>query len=498
MKNIKCTFVLLAAFTLSAFAQTQVGIPFKIKNGFILEVEGNNIKVDIIDKKSKVSELTLTIDENTAIVGKKDKPIAQEELRVGVQISAEGERVNSEGIAQTIEVKTDLKDWKVNLSGVYEKYENDFAIIDGQAVKMGENTTIKGVKDWKKKEFKSFNDMQLGAYVDLKAKRGDDGIVYVEEGTTYPNTETKTDEKVKLALSKGVKLTITNNLAGGKVDIGDESFKLVEDLKVQAYVNKVGSRVIPEYLLDMPEDAPGYVTFKFYVIEDESFNAFAYPDGSVFVHTGLLKSLTNEAQLAAVLSHEIAHVTHEHGSDKYKKEKKVGTGTKVLKGVVGVARAAKGKRKKIVDTEDALDIGANLLSNSFSQKMEKQADKVGLFYMLEAGYDTREAAGVWKKLAEINAKKGFFADVAEDIEEHLDENVQHTHNGTRADVTNLAKTSKESLKTKLAGSIYGSHPAAKRRLKNLNRNLALNYADTDYSNLKTGEKEYKEFLLLLK
>jgi len=340
--------------------------------------------------------------------------------------------------------------------------------------------------------------MELGAFVELKGKRGDDGIVYVEEGTTYPNIETKTDEKVKLALSKGVKLTIANNLAGGKVNIGDESFKLVEKLEIQAYVNKVGSRVIPEYLLDMPEDAPGYVTFKFYVIEDESFNAFAYPDGSVFVHTGLLKTLDNEAQLAAVLSHEIAHVTHEHGSDKHKKEKRVGGAKKVINKGIGVARIIKGEKRKIVGAEDGIDILAGVVSNSFSQKMEKQADKVGLFYMQEAGYDSREAAGVWKKLAEINANKGFFHDFGEDVEEHLDEHVHTTPNGTNANVNNLAKSSKESLKTKLAGSIYGSHPAAKRRLKNLNRNLALNYADTDYSKLKVGEKEYQEFLLLLK
>ena len=131
--------------------------------------------------------------------------------------------------------------------------------------------------------------------------------------------------------------------------------------------------------------------------------------------------------------------------------------------------------------------------------MEKQADKVGLFYMREAGYDIREAAEVWKKLAEINAEKGFFDDFVEDMDEHLDEHVHTNTNGsTRADVTNLAESGKETFKTKLAGSIYGSHPAAKRRLKNLNRNLALNYRDTDYSTLKTGEKEYIEFLSLLK
>lgn len=500
MKNITCTLLIFSVFVVSTFAQSQVGIPFKVKNGFILQIDGNDITVDVLDKKSKDDQLILTIDDNTQIVtGKKDKPVAQDQLRVGVQIGVEGEKVNSKGLAQIIEVKTDLNDWKVKLSGVYEKYENGVATIDGQQVKLAENIAINGTKGWKKKQFSSFDEMMLGAFVDLKGKRGEDGMVYVEEGTTYPNTETKADKNAKLALDKGVKLTIANNLAGGKVKIGEESFKLVEDFEIQAYVNKVGSRVIPEYLLDMPEDAPGHVTFKFYVIENESFNAFAYPDGSVFVHTGLLKALDNEAQLAAVLSHEIAHVTHEHGSDKYKKEQRTGKVTNVAKNIVAINRRSKGKQKKIVGTEDVLDVGANLLSNSFSQKMEKQADKVGLFYMREAGYDIREAAEVWKKLAEINAQKGFFDDFAEDMEEHLDEHVHTNPDGSaRADVTNLAESGKETFKTKLAGSIYGSHPAAKRRLKNLNRNLALNYADTDYSQLKTGEKEYKEFLVLLK
>jgi len=497
MKNTTALMILMT-FAVSMFAQKQVSIPFEVKNGFILQIDGNDITVDVLDKRSKDNQLTITIDGNTKIVtGKKDTPVAQDQLRVGVEIGVKGEKVNSKGVAQIIEVKTDLNDWKVKLSGVYEKYENGVATIDGQQVKLTENAVINGTKDWKKKQFTSFDDMMLGAFVDLKCKRGEDGMVYAEEGTTYPNTETKADEKAKLAFSKGVKLTM--NLNGGKVDIGGESFKLIESLEVQAYVNKVGSRVIPEYLLDMPEDAPGYVTFKFYVIEDESFNAFAYPDGSVFVHTGLLKALDNEAQLAAVLSHEIAHVTHEHGSDKYKSEKRVNAGKNIVNAAIKIRRNARGKQEGIVGAEDAVDVVAGVGSNAFNNKMEKQADKVGLFYMLEAGYDTREAAGVWKKLAEINSGKGILHGFAEDMEEHLDEHVHTNPDGsTRAGVTNLAESGKETFKTKLAGSIYGSHPAAKKRLKNLNRNLALNYADTDYSKLKTGEKEYKQFLLLLK
>lgn len=172
----------------------------------------------------------------------------------------------------------------------------------------------------------------------------------------------------------------------------------------------------PQYLQDLPESDPAKILFRFYVIDDPSFNAFAYPDGSVFVHTGLLETIENEAQLAAILGHEIAHVTHEHGLNKYRQAKGVETGKNVAKQTGKVMEKLgnlnpfnKKKTVKVqveeldvdeteeVTLEGAIDFGFELYSNMYSRELENQADRVGLFYMHQAGYDPREAPKIWAK-----------------------------------------------------------------------------------------------------
>src|SRR4029078_1823632 len=84
------------------------------------------------------------------------------------------------------------------------------------------------------------------------------------------------------------------------------------DANVQEYVAGIGRKLIPSYQAELKEDDPRKIPFQFHVFLDDNANAFATPNGIVVVNSGLLELLENEAQLAAVLGHEIAHATHEH------------------------------------------------------------------------------------------------------------------------------------------------------------------------------------------
>ena len=95
---------------------------------------------------------------------------------------------------------------------------------------------------------------------------------------------------------------------------------------LQAYVNELGQSLVPK-------EAPADLYFSFRVINDVTPNAFALPDGRVFVHSGLLSFVDNEAQLAMVLGHEIGHVLKKHAALALKNSRSLKSG--LLGGVLG-------------------------------------------------------------------------------------------------------------------------------------------------------------------
>ena len=83
--------------------------------------------------------------------------------------------------------------------------------------------------------------------------------------------------------------------------------RLYHDRLLDEYLSRLGARLVPPRVT-----AAGGPMFTFTVLSDPTLNVFAMPNGRVYVHTGLLSRLENEAQLATILAHEIAHVTYRH------------------------------------------------------------------------------------------------------------------------------------------------------------------------------------------
>ena len=122
-------------------------------------------------------------------------------------------------------------------------------------------------------------------------------------------------------------------------------------------------------------------------------NAFCLPGGKIAVYTGILKVAANDAGLAAVLGHEVAHATLRHSAERLSHQLIMQAGS-------AVALETFGDNKYKGAIAAAMGIGLQFgVALPFSRAHETEADKIGLRYMARAGYDPREAAALWKRMA---------------------------------------------------------------------------------------------------
>jgi len=167
--------------------------------------------------------------------------------------------------------------------------------------------------------------------------------------------------------------------------------QIVPNEEAQNYISKLGDSLIPAHQKQLPADDPLKVSFRFYLVKAKSFNAVAYPNGVVLVHSDVFEILQNEAQLVFVLAHEISHVIEKHSWQAHQYHRKELIGLKAGGALVPYGGFL------------IADLAVAAIKNSYARSLENQADRIGLERMLAAGYDIREAPASWKAVA---AKKG--------------------------------------------------------------------------------------------
>jgi predicted Zn-dependent protease len=148
------------------------------------------------------------------------------------------------------------------------------------------------------------------------------------------------------------------------------------------------------------------VEWEYVVFEDSEPNAFSLPGGKIGVNSGLFKLARNDSELAAVLGHEMAHVTARHSEE--------GQSHNVLAEVTGtvvdVGLAAMDMPSEVGDVFDAgAQVGVLL---PFSRLQEYEADQVGMLYMARAGYDPREAIVFWQRMKAWSDQNGGNSEMA--------------------------------------------------------------------------------------
>ena len=179
------------------------------------------------------------------------------------------------------------------------------------------------------------------------------------------------------------------------VQLGDEAAAevrkqkmVINDPVLTDYVNKVGKR-----LAETPEAKGSGFPFTFEVVADPTINAFALPGGHMFIHTGLLKAVDNEAQLAGVMGHEMSHVILRHGTSEATKAKMIELPAALAEQVAG-KDSMMGKLAQM-----GIGLGANSVLLKFSRSAESQADLTGSHLMAESGYNPVEMAHFFTKLS---------------------------------------------------------------------------------------------------
>jgi len=166
---------------------------------------------------------------------------------------------------------------------------------------------------------------------------------------------------------------------------------LVDDPELQAWVAGMGKT------LAASSERPG-LPWSFKVIDDPVVNAFALPGGFVYVTRGLLGHLRNEAQLAAVLGHEIGHVTARHGVNQMSKAQLAQGGL-----ILGVILAPQGAAQSVAQLGQT---GLGLIFLKYGRDDERQADDLGLRYLSRGGFDPYEMPGVFEVLRKVGELAG--------------------------------------------------------------------------------------------
>ena len=160
----------------------------------------------------------------------------------------------------------------------------------------------------------------------------------------------------------------------------------IDNPQLQAYVNSVGQKIAR--ISHNPT-----LEYHFVAVTDESINAMALPGGYVFITKGMLEKLTTEAQLAAVLGHEIVHITARHSADAMSKQ----IGMSILLSAIG---------ERTSETTSAIaQLGAQIIDLRYSRSAEYEADSYGLDYMLKAGYDPQAMYELMQMLNDQNSQR---------------------------------------------------------------------------------------------
>ncbi len=163
---------------------------------------------------------------------------------------------------------------------------------------------------------------------------------------------------------------------------------LVRDDALQRYVNLVGNWVAQQ-------SGRQEIDWHFGVLDTEDINAFAAPGGYVFLTKGLYRRLNNEAELAGVLGHEIAHVTKKHHLKVLKKSS--------LIGALGQAASSKAQDSDQI-VQNLIGNGAEIMARGLDKNAEFEADRIGIVLAARAGYDPWGLPTVLQDMAGLPAR----------------------------------------------------------------------------------------------
>lgn len=244
-------------------------------------------------------------------------------------------------------------------------------------------------------------------------------------------------EKQELEIGKQAFAEISKNLS-----------LLPESDPLARYVNSVGQRVAAT--ADRKD-----LFYRFYVVDDATINAFALPGGYIFIHRGLINHMNNEAELAAVLGHELGHVTARHAVQQISKAQAYQNAIAITSIFVPIPQGA----------TVFSDLIALSIIQGYGREAEFQSDELSIRYLTRAGYDPRATIGILttlKRLDEISTKEK--KDAGEEVENYHGAFASHPETKDRiqkaieeaaAKQGHAGMTNRNALLTAINGYAYG-------------------------------------------
>ena len=185
---------------------------------------------------------------------------------------------------------------------------------------------------------------------------------------------------------------------------------IYKDQALEDYLNQIAVKLQPR---------PAGLKIQVKVIKNTSLDASAYPNGKIYIHSGLLARMDNEAQLAAVLGHEITHITQRHALRLFRKAKDQPALLRAVEHTLS-------KTKSLQDMAQFMGISGSIAAFSGNiRELEAEADRMGIDLMARAGYDPREALFIFDQMSEEMER------------EQLEESLFGNHPTVRQRVVNL-------------------------------------------------------------
>jgi hypothetical protein len=423
MKQLLATMVLLACLPAMASAKE-----IKIR-GYVTNITSPN-SFEVEDYKiSRGANLTVEVEKDEA-GGNLD--FTPEMLRVGTQVEIKGDYNESTGELKASSIRFVLEEFKhikrtalIDEVPAMEKTPAGWVgtfLADGEQIQVGPQTQVlfklnKSQKALEKQEAKetvkentpdeaevatpllSLDQTGPNTFMSYEGVRQPQGFILASRVEFMRNELEKGEANMWKSLKVNVKASNYTDQRPGELKITQiGKFKLVPNEQAQQYVRELGEKLIPEYQKNLPPGDPGKIPFQFYLVADKEPNAFATPNGIVVVHSAMFNVLENEAQLAAVMGHEISHAVQEHT---WRQQQYHAKKLKALK--IGAAIGSMWGGSAVTGIANMVE-GA--VRNGYSRSLENQADRIGLHYMLASGYDIREAPRVWKLMTKAYGDQG--------------------------------------------------------------------------------------------
>ncbi len=194
----------------------------------------------------------------------------------------------------------------------------------------------------------------------------------------------------------GITIQEEETLGREFMKLASRRYRIINDPAIAGYVNEIGRRLLAQI-------PPQPFQYRFFVIQQDVYNAFAGPAGHIFINSGLIEAMENEDELAGIMAHEITHVQARHISQRIERSSRIqwaalaGMVAGIFLGMGGAAEAG-----------NALSMGSVAATQSaalaYSRQDEMQADELGIDTLSRAGYS---GAAMLTMLQKIRDQKWF-------------------------------------------------------------------------------------------